>query len=196
MTLVLQEPIDLLLTDQKKAAFRPVHVRNIGQHISEPPDLYWAAVYGRVGRDADRYHVTSLLDGKDLRPYFNSHLFAVDPALRIMQEWEFVFNEMVQDVAFQRACCADIPHQVFLHQAILSALIDARLERAQIHILSEEYSYPLHFHQQLTVEKQAQSLDDLVCPVYEEAFHFPGTLSTIPVSSSLTEWLQQQSRLV
>ena len=196
MTLVLQEPTEFLLAGERKAAFRPVHVQNIGQHIGEPLDPYWAAVYERVGRVADRYHVTSLLDGKDLRPYFNSHLFAVDTSFRIMQEWEDIFNELVQDDGFQRACCADILHQVFLHQAVLSALIDARLERAQIHILPEEYSYPLHFHLQLNVDRQARSLDDLVCPVYEEGFHYPETLSNMSVSSSLSEWLQKQSRSV
>ena len=193
MTLVLQEPIDLLLTEERKAAFRPVHVQNIGQQISEPLDPYWAAVYEKVGRVADRYHVTSLLDGKDLRPYFNSHLFAVDTSFRIMQEWEDVFNEMVRNDSFQRACCSDIPHQVFLHQAVLSALVEVRLARTQMHILPEQYSYPLHFHRQLTVEKQARSLDDLVCPVYEEGFHYPETLSNISVSNSLSEWLQKQS---
>jgi len=193
MTLLFKEPADFLLVGERKAAFRPVHIQNIGQEIGEPVDAYWDGIYKRVGRDADSYHLISFVDEKKLRPYFNSHLFAIDPALGIMQEWENLFNEMIQNEEFQRTCCADVPHRVFLHQAILSALIEIKLKRSQIHILPEEYSYPLHFHRQLNAEKQAHSLDELICPVYEEGLHFPETFSGISVSPPLFEWLREQS---
>ena len=193
MTLLFKEPADFLLVGERKAAFRPVHIQNIGQEIGEPVDAYWDGIYKRVGRDADSYHLISFVDEKKLRPYFNSHLFAIDPALGIMQEWENLFNEMIQNEEFQRTCCADVPHRVFLHQAILSALIEIKLKRSQIHILPEEYSYPLHFHRQLNAEKQAHSLDELVCSVYEEGLHFPETFSGISVSPPLFEWLREQS---
>lgn len=190
MTLFFNCPDQFLLGGGYSAAFRPVHIQNIGSSYSTGIDPFWQGVYGRVGRQKDSFSVTSYVDQKVLRPYFNSHLFSIDPGMGLMQEWQQVFEEMVGDEDFQKECCSDVLHQVFLHQAILSALLEKRLGIDKLHLLSPDYSYPLHLHNKIPEEKRINTLDKMTCPVYEEEFCYPETLAGVDGSAALTDWLR------
>jgi hypothetical protein len=96
---------------------------------------------------------------------------------------------MVDDVGFQAGPCQDVPHQVFLHQAVLCALLTKNLGQAQIRALPPEYSYPLHMHQQVPAAQQASSLNELVCAVYEDVLPLDGLIVREPLRSWLGERL-------
>ncbi len=83
--------------------------------------------------------------------------------------------------------------RIFLHQAILSALAAKNLGRERIRLLPPAYSYPLHLHPQVPTGRQPGRLNDLVCPVYEDAFEFPVTFNGLQIDQPLRSWLAEHS---
>jgi len=191
--LIVQPPLlfDLAASDDRppyQAAFRTVHHSNIGSPADQPLDAFWAAVYRSVGLDEAPYTTRSYIDDRELRPYWNTHCFAIDPALGLLQAWREGFQAMVDDADFQAGPCRDVPHQVFLHQAVLCALLTRELAKEQIRALPPQYSYPLHMHNQVPPALQAKTLNELVCAVYEDVLPLEG----LTVHEPLQSWLQER----
>lgn len=191
--LVVNPPDLLRLPRGIGAAFRPVHIRNVGARADAPLDGFWRAVYVEVGLDDPSWSVESLVDSEAIRPYYNTHLFSSDPSVGLLRAWLAHFRAMVEDDAFQGGPCADGLHRVFLHQAILSALAAKALGRRRIRELPIEYSYPLHFHSRVPPAVRPRALNELVCPVYEGAYEHPGTLGGIAVDGRLSDWLERRA---
>jgi hypothetical protein len=191
--LIVQPPLLFDLNPTIGAAFRPVHIRNVGSLAGEPLDPFWQGVYRAAGFENSGYTVEAFVDAQQIRPYYNTHLFALDPALGIGRAWLECFEALVQDEAYQTAACGDELHQIFLHQAVLSALVAKRLGPERIQVLPPEYSYPLHLHQQVPAARKPLTLNRLVCPVYEEGFRFPETLGGLAVEEPLASWLREHA---
>lgn len=191
--LVVNPPLLFDLAPGYDAAFRPVHHTNIGSPAQGRLDDYWGAVYGSVGLDEAPFTVESFADAQVLRPYFNTHCFAVNPALGLFAAWQEHFQALVKDPAFQSSACQGPLQRIFLHQAVLSALVARRLERERLRLLPPAYSYPLHLHPQVPAGRQAGCLNDLVCPVYEDTFEYPATLNGLEVEAPLSAWLVEHS---
>jgi hypothetical protein len=190
--LIVQPPMLFdLCTSGGKAALRTVHHSNIGSPAGQPLDAFWAAVYRQAGLDEARYTTRSYIDGRELRPYWNTHCFAVAPALGFMQAWKESFQTLVDDATFQAGPCRDVPHQVFLHQAVLCALLARDLAEQEIRGLPPEYSYPLHMHDQVPAAERATTLNELICPVYEDVLPLAG----LEVQEPLRSWLQARGYL-
>jgi len=57
--------------------------------------------------------------------------------------------------------------------------------------LPPEYSYPLHLHQEIALDRRANFLNSLVCPVYEGMYQHPDTLNGIGVQEPLLSWIEK-----
>lgn len=172
------------------AAVRPVHIRNVGLLATEPLDGFWQKVYQTVGVQDISTTVDSFVDAQHLRAYFNSHAFAVHPSTGLLGQWLECFEALVRDRAFQSACCQDERHQVFLHQAVLSALIATRLDPQRVRTnVPPIYNYPYNLHQSVPRDWRAQALDDLVCVAYEDRSLDPAVMNDIVVREPLRSWL-------
>jgi len=187
--LIVQPPVHFLLSGPLESAFRAVHVQNIGSLASEPLDGYWSEIYRRLGMKDTSLTVESFVDEQRIRPYYNSHLFSVDPAQGLMQAWRDHFKAFVDDDEFQTAHCADVTHQIFLHQAVLSALLTRGFNPERMRVLPPEYSYPLHFQGDIPEPKVARTLNELVVPVYEQLCPRPDKLDDPKVEEPLASWL-------
>jgi hypothetical protein len=170
------------------AAFRPVHHRNIGSPAHEPPDDFWQAVYRALGVDDMPYSVESFVDGQTLRPYFNTHCFAFNPAVGLGRAWWAHFKALVTDEAFQAGPCCDELHRIFLHQAILSTLVPKVLEWERVRLLPPEYNYPLNLLSEMPLDRRAPTLNSLVNAVYEDAFPW----GEMEVQEPLRSWLMER----
>ncbi len=166
-------------------AFRPVHHRNIGSPADEPLDDFWQGVYRSLEIVAMPYTVESYVEGQTLRPYFNTHCFAFNPATGLGQAWWASFQTMVADRTFQAGPCRDGLHKVFLHQAILSTLVPQRLDWARIRLLPPPYNYPLNLLHEMPQDRRPPTLNSLVNAVYEGAFPW----TQIEVQEPLRAWL-------
>ena len=187
--LVINPPKFFDLGAEYDAAFRTVHHRNIGLLASEPLDAFWKAVYTAVGLEDTTRTIKSFVGGEDIRPYFNSHIFAIDPRLGLMKRWLTMFHKLVLDKDFQSNACGDQLHQIFLHQAILSVLLTAELPWERIRQLPAEYSYPLHFHERVDKSERPVSLNELVCIAYEDLNLHPDAVENIQVEEPLRSFL-------
>jgi hypothetical protein len=190
--LVVRPPALFELGRGFDAAVRPVHLKNVGLRTSEPVDGYWQKVYETVGMHDIKIAVESFVDAERLRAYFNTHAFAINPEKGLMREWYDGFARLVRDEEFQAGPCADERHRVFLHQAVLSALVASALDPERVRILPPEYNYPYHLHQDVPPERRARALNDLVCVTYEDRSLDPNTMSDIEVREPLRTWLAER----
>ena len=188
--LFCQPPTLFALGTDCEAAFRPVHIRNVGLPPSEPLDAFWGGIYAALGVDDTPATVTSFVDGQLLRAYFNSHAFAVNPALGLMTRWYAVFQELVGDARFQITACADDAHQVFLFQAILSALVATSIEPCRLCLLPPTYNYPYNLHERVPVENRPAALNDVVSFTYDERDIHPEAVTDIRIHEPLRSWIQ------
>ena len=170
------------------ASFRPVHHRNIGALASEPLDAFWQGVYQAVGIQEMPYTIESFADRQTLRPYLNSHCFALDPALGLGRAWREHFQALVTDGRFQAGPCRDEPHRIFLHQAILSSLVAKHVPWDRLRLLPPEYNYPLNLISEIPPDRRATTLNDLVCAVHEGTFPW----GRIEVQEPLLSWLRER----
>ena len=191
-SLIVNPPKLFDLGGAYKAAFRPVHIQNIGSKFAEPLDDFWKAIYGTVGVDQASFTIQSYVDEQILRPYFNTHCFAANPQVGLFGVWLEVFDLLVSDSTFQSNLCSDEAHQIFLHQAVLSALIIKMVEEPRLRLLPPEYSYPLHLHPQIPPARRYEILNRTVCPVYEDVFRYPDALNGLPVLEPLHSWLMRR----
>ena len=183
--LIVRPPALFDLAPPLEAAFRTVHHRNIGPPAEEPLDDFWEGVYHSVDLDDAPYTIESFADRCNIRPYFNTHCFSIDPDKGLCGAWAARFEELVADRDLQEGPCQDPLHRIFLHQAVLSALVARELPREHLRLLPPEYSYPLHMHGQVPPARRAGSLNELVCAVYEEDLCLDG----ISVYEPLRSWL-------
>jgi len=191
-SLVTAPPRHFELHSKADVAIRPVHHRNIGVPINQPLDLFWRGIYDSVGLQNPPFSVETFVESQPIAPYFNTHLFAFDPSLGLMQAWLEHFSKLALDRDFQAGACADESHRVFLHQAVFSTLIAGRLENDRVRLLPPTYSYPLHMHAEVPEDIRPRSLNDLICPVYEGAFAYPSSLGELKAYDPLHSWLLKQ----
>lgn len=187
--LVVNPPMLYDLGADCEAAFRPVHIQNVGLRVDQPLDAFWQGIYAEVGLSEAPARVLSFVDQRVLRAYYNSHAFAVNPAAGILGRWLEHFQGLVRDAAFQRAACQDEPHQIFLFQALLSALIMKEVRPVRLRVLPPEYNYPFNLHARVPAEYRARALNDTVTFAYEERSLNPAKITDIVVEEPLRSWL-------
>lgn len=187
--LIVQPPVLFALDADFDAAFRPVHIRNVGLPPAEPLDAFWKGIYAAVGVDDISSTVTSFVDGQLLRTYFNSHSFAINPTLGLLRRWYEHFQRLVSDAAFQSAACSNEPHQVFLFQALLSALVATSVDPQRVRLLPDTYNYPLHLQNQIPNARRLAAINETVCFPYEELSIHPSAVTGIEVREPLRTWL-------
>lgn len=169
-------------------AFRPVHHRNIGALANEPLDSYWSGIYQKLEITEMHQVITSYVDGQVLHPYFNTHCFAYNPEIGLAEKWWQAFQAMVMDRDFQAASCQDSLHKIFLHQAILSALVPIHLPWNRVRLLPPEYNFPLNLLDQIADDEKPKNLNHLVNAVYEDTFPW----EKIDIEEPLFSWLKQR----
>jgi hypothetical protein len=187
--LIIRPPTLFHLGRSFDAAIRPVHIRNVGLSTTEPVDGFWKKVYEVVGVKDVRSAVDSFVDGQHIRAYYNSHAFSVNPSVGLLRRWTKCFRSLVLDQAYQARYCHDELHQIFLHQAVLSALLATSVEPARIRILPPSYSYPYNLHQSVPSEHRAPMLNDLVSVTYEDRSLDPAVVDDIGIREPLRSWL-------
>jgi hypothetical protein len=187
--LVIKPPLLFDLDQSFDAAVRPVHIRNVGLAHTKPLDGFWKKVYEAVGVKDDKTTVETFVDGHCIRSYFNSHAFSVNPSSGLLRQWLDIFKALVSDEEFQTSYCQGELHRIFLHQAILSALLVTSLDRKRIRILPPDYNYPYNLHQSVPRDRRAQALNDLVCIAYEDRSLDPNVVDDIEIHEPLRTWL-------
>lgn len=190
--LVLRPPVLMELSSGFDVAVRPVHIRNVGSRSADVPDAFWGGIYERVGAPDESARVESFIEGERIRPYFNSAAFSVAPSRGILRSWLTHFEAMVADDVFQERACGDERHRIFLHQAILSAVISVSTEPERTRMLPADYGYPYNLHKSVPEGRRAAYLNDLTCAIYEHRSVDPRDVDDIGVREPLLSWLSER----
>jgi hypothetical protein len=187
--LVVQPPVLLALDEGHDAAVRPVHIRNVGLAATGPVDRFWTGVFEAIGVDDVTLVAESFVDQQRLRAYFNSHMVSVRPVRGIYRRWFERFAQLATDQAFQAGACSDPLHRVFLHQAVLSALLATEVIWERLRILPPSYSYPYNLQDRVPPHRRATLLNDLVCVACEDRPLHPDEITDIDIREPLRSWL-------
>jgi hypothetical protein len=190
--LIVQPPKLFDLGTEFDAALRPVHIRNVGLPPSEPLDAFWKGIYAALGIDNVQSTIHSFIDQQCLRAYFNSHGLAVRPGKGLFQRWYEHFERLVCDREFQAAVCQDERHQIFLFQALFSALVASSVEPQRLRILPAVYNYPYNLQGRVPADRRAAALNDLVCFTFEGRSIHPNTVTDIKIREPLRVWLAER----
>ena len=174
-----------------QAAFRPVHIRNVGLALEDELDDYWRRIYQAVGIEDILLPVDSFVDGQRLRAYFNTHAFSIKSGLGLMQRWLEIFMQLVTDATFQSGPCSEQRHRIFLFQAVLSALVAKELPAGGIRVLPETYNYPYNLQEKVPAGKRASSLAGLVSLTYEGRDLNPDSIRDIAIPEPYYSFLKQ-----
>lgn len=187
--LIVNPPAGYALQPPVRIALRPVHIQNVGSPVDQALDGYWQRIYDGVGLEEAPFSVVSFVDRVKLRPYFNTHVFAVDPSLGLMGRWQSLFRALISEGDFQKGPCRPSLKKVFLHQALLSSLVVRELAQDEIRFLSPAYGYPYNLQDQIPAGDLVENLGDLVSLTWEGRSLDPERVEDIRLGKKYHAWL-------
>ena len=150
------EPKEFLLPSEYDIGIRPEHHKMIGSEgKSDPNDEYWMRLYHIAGVKDPEQFVTTTVDRKKIRAFWNSGVVAVRRKLGIFTAWQQTIEQLLV------AGTAITTENWYYEQSALSATICAM----NINVLqfSRSYNYPIHSHNQLNETGRYHNFDDIVC---------------------------------
>lgn len=188
--LVVNPPLEYRLQSKYDCAVRPVHIKNVGLLVDEPLDVFWKKIYEVVGFEDTARSVETFIGKQQIRAYYNTHAFSVNPSVGILRKWLEYFELLANDVSYQKAACEDVWHKVFLHQAVLSGIITSDCEEQKVKLLPPEYNYPYNLQDKVPEERRASAFNNLISIAYEKRSLDPDKMSDIEVRGPLKHWLK------
>ena len=192
-TVVLQEPKDFLLQDDKNLGFRPVHHTLVGSRYDEPLDSFWRLIYRYCNVPEDRiFPMVTHVDETRIRPYFNAGLLVTRPEKHLLQAWRDTFFKVYREPSFQEIYQQDERYKVFIHQAVLSGVILSTLATHEIKELPPKYNYPLHLHAQDITDHRPSCLEELVTFRHEGFYRNPKWFEKMPAKEALKKWIAER----
>ena len=145
-TLILHEPKDFLLSDDKDLAYRPVHHINVGSAFDKPLDTFWNLIFQYCNTPEDRvFPMKTHVDGLTIRPYFNAGILVTRPRNELFKTWQDTFFKCYQEPELVKLYKQDQRYVIFIHQAILSGVILTMFTEQEMQELPHIYNYPALF---------------------------------------------------
>ncbi len=190
--MVLNSLADLDLDGKFTAAVRPVTLANtIAMPPQSEPDDYWKPIYEETGLDFKALPVLeTIADEVKIQPYYNCEVFSFNPGLGIAGEWARLLGRFLKDENYQKTACTTFLKRLFLHQAVLSAVISSRAKPDRIKALPLASGYPFNQHEKLSASKKAASLNDLSVAIFDYAWdRIPGWMEKVAIREPLKGWL-------
>jgi hypothetical protein len=191
-TLVLREPVDFVLPVGKNVGYRPVHITNVGSRIDEPLDNFWELIYRYCNVDITRvFPMRTHVDGNIIRPYFNAGHLAVHPKRHLIRRWRDTFLKLYKAPEFQRFFAMGM-YRIFMHQAVLSAVILSGFPREELLELPPTYNYPTHLYYDDAMGRRPSSIEELVTIRHEGFWEEPDWEEKMPAREPLKRWLREK----
>ncbi len=197
LSMVINSPDDLILSPGELLGCRPVDHLLIGPPYEKPLVPFWELVYQSCGvREDDVFPMVTSADQVRIRPYMNAGMLVVRPEHKLLQHWSDTFLKVYQDNRFLELYEDNHLYKIFIHQAVLSACVIAKIHQAGIKQLPHLVNYPLHMHSQYPTDRRLKSLNELISFRYEEFFSQPNWRDMIRVESPLKEWLDDREGIL
>ncbi len=190
-TLVFQEPRHFFIPENKHLAYRPVHHTLIGSLYDEPLNRFWKEIYRHCRVPEDRiFPMTTHVDNKIIRPYFNAGILVTRPDETILHSWCDTLLRVYRRNEFREFYEQDKRYTIFMHQAVLTGVILSRCAHDQLQELPPTYNYPLHLYDEDVTPNRPSTLEELVTVRHEGFYKNPQWSENIPAGKNLKTWLQ------
>lgn len=150
------EPTECLLSEEYDVGIRPEHHKMIGSEGSaDPNEAYWRRLHSIAGsQHADRF-VTTTVDQKHIRAFWNSGVVSVRRSVGIFAAWQQTLDKLLEPGAFINK------DNFYYEQSALSATICAMTDR--VLQFSPGYNYPIHSHNEMIEIERRNSFEQIVC---------------------------------
>lgn len=184
------EPLGLAGTHD--AAVRPVTLANtISLPPQTPPNDYWKPIYEQTGLDfATLPTLETVVDNTKIQPYYNCEVYSFNPDLGLAEEWARLLTGFLKDERYQKDVCTTFLRKLFLHQAVLSAVLTSRIKPDRVKALPLTSGYPFSQHARIPAEKKALRLNDLSVVIFDTTWdQAPGWMKAMPIDEPLKSWL-------
>ena len=188
-TLVLQEPIEFLIADDKTLGYRPVHHKLIGSAWNEALGSFWKLIYEVCNVPDENIFPMMTHAGEQIHPYFNAGMFVTRPERGLLTQWRDLFLKWYRQPEFRIYYEKDQLYAIFIHQAIFTGVLLHNLKPGEIHELSPKINYPLHLHEDIPVDQRPAKINELITVRYEDIFDQPGW-QQLPIMEPLKSWLE------
>lgn len=190
-TIILNEPIEFLLSPKIDLAYRPVHHTLIGSKFTDPVDSFWELIYEKCEvLVEDLFPMMTHVDGQTLRPYFNAGCIVTRPNLGLFQLWWNTFKKWYLNEEFVKFYKINDLYAVFIHQAILTGIIIAKIKKNKLYELPYSYNYPLNLYLESEPDYKPKDLDKLTSARYCNKLRNPEFLEELPFSDNLKSWIK------
>ena len=192
-TIVLNEPLNLLIPEGKSLGYRPVHHINVGSPFSEPLDPFWTEVYRLCGVPDDRvFPMRTHVDDMKIRPYFNAGYHVTKPGRGLLKAWRDVFLGIHGAPTLQGFYEADPRYRVFVHQAAFTGAILSLLPREELLELPPSHNYPIHLHDDDVTDLRPTYLEELTTVRHEGFYEDPKWYTKMPAKEPLKKWIMER----
>jgi len=197
LSMVINSPDELLLNQGALLGCRPVDHILIGSPYEKPLDPFWDLIYLSCGvTDDDIFPMITSADQVRIRPYINAGMLVVRPEHKLLQLWRDTFLDIYQDSRFLDFYEENHLFKIFIHQAVLSAIVIASINQTEIKQLPYLVNYPLHLHTQYPADRRPKSINELISCRYERFFSKPNWRDMIPVEPPLKDWLAEREGIL
>ncbi len=150
------EPTELRLPPGYDVGIRPEHHKMIGSEgPSDPNEPYWIHLLKIAGaKNSDRF-VTTTVDQRKVRAFWNSGLVAVRRKAGIFTVWKQTIEQLLEEgVSITK-------ENWYYEQSALSATICAVTDK--VFNFSPGYNYPIHSHNSMPDTERLSSFEKMVC---------------------------------
>ena len=189
-TLVLKEPTHCMLPANKQLGYKPVHHLLLGSRYEDELDPFWKEVYSFCKVNQERiFPMKPMIEDIQMKPYFNAGFLVTSPEYSLIANWSAFFKEAIQNPTFTEFMKHDHRYEIFLHQAILSAVILNQFEPSQLLELPGSYNYPLHLWLEDHTNRRPSSLEHCITIRHEGLLKTKSWMTGGPFNKNQTDWL-------
>jgi len=190
--LLLGDGSEFLIPEGVALGYRPVHHRLIGPDWDEALDSFWSLIFDSCEVPEDRVFRMSTNVGEQIKPYFNAGVFAVRPERALLQRWLEALVHLAREKAITAHYQAEPLYEIFLHQAVFTAVLLKHLDRSEMFEFGPAVNYPLNLHHDIPAGRRALSLKRLTAIRTEDLLMDPDWRENLPILEPLAPWLEAQ----
>jgi len=191
-TVIVNGAGELLIDDAHSLGYRPVHHRLIGMDADAPMDEFWDVILKACGVPEDGLFRMYTNVGERIKAYFNAGVFVVRPERGLLQKWFEMLMSLSREPTINQFCRTEPLYELFLHQAVWTAILLRHLERSEMAELTPAVNYPLNLHSQIPAGRRALSLQRLTAVRTENLLLDPEWQEQLPLLGPLVPWLETQ----
>lgn len=193
-SLFFDSPRKFLLEEGINLGYRPVHHKLIGSLYDEPIDYFWSLIYQKCDVNQEKvFPMQTHVDGQILRPYISSGCLIVNPERGFFKAWWDRYKIIHKEPIFKEFYEKYDLYVVFIHQAVLSAVMLSELDPEEIMELPFNYNYPINLYHESLEEFKPKNFEKLVTArYYLEKIVEEDEFNKIPFTEPMKSWLEKR----